>query len=96
MRGRVVTAAGLGLAGVLLSASCQEKGRPDPGVQMAVSREREAPASGGPEGSAGTETSANAQIIPVPKMAPRITVPIFGWVISKFGSFHVISAEALT
>jgi hypothetical protein len=68
-----VTVAGLGLAAVLLSAGCQEKGRPDPAIQMAVSHEREAPASGGGEGSAGAETGANAP--GAPKVPTRLVVP---------------------
>jgi hypothetical protein len=71
--------AGLGLASVLVSAGCQEKGRPDPGVQMVASHEREASPSGGGEGgagmgsAAGTETGANPP--GAPKVPTRLVVP---------------------
>ena len=48
------------------SVGCQERGRPEPGVQMAVSHEREAAAETG----AGTEAGAGA-----PKIPTRLVVP---------------------
>jgi hypothetical protein len=72
MRGGVVTVAGLAV--VLVSPGCQEKGRPDPGVQMVASHQREAPAGGGGEGAAGgTETGTNAP--GAPKVPARLVVP---------------------
>ena len=74
-----MTAAGFGLALVLVSVGCQERGRPDPGVQMAPSHEREAPPGGGGEGgagmgsAAGTETGVNAPGLP--KVPTRLVVP---------------------
>lgn len=74
-----MAAAGLGLASVLVSAGCQERGRPEPGVQMAPSHEREAPPGGGSEGGAemgsasGTETGPSAPGLP--KVPARLVVP---------------------
>lgn len=73
-----VMAAGLALASVLVSAGCQEKGRPEPGVQMAPSHEREAPSRGGEGGAeagsvAGTETGPSAPGLP--KVPTRLVVP---------------------
>jgi Uncharacterized protein conserved in bacteria (DUF2155) len=66
--------AGFGLAVVLLSPGCQEKGRPDPGVQMVPSHQREAPAASEGEGGAGTETAAGAAGA-APKVPARLVVP---------------------
>jgi hypothetical protein len=74
-----MAAAGLGLASVLVSAGCQGKGRPDPGVQMVASHQREAPVGGSGEGgagmgsAAGTETGGNAP--GAPKVPTRLVVP---------------------
>ena len=68
-----VVASVLGLACVLGSAGCHERGRPDPAIQMAVSHEREAPAAGGVESGAGTETAANPP--GAPKVPTRLVVP---------------------
>ncbi len=78
MTGRVVTLAGLGMAAVLVSAGCQEKGRPDPAVQMVPSHEREASPGGG-EGSAGMEAAAGTETggkaPAAPKVPARLVVP---------------------
>jgi hypothetical protein len=73
-----VMAAGLALASVLVSAGCQEKGRPEPGVQMVPSHEPEAPSGGGEGGAeagsvAGTETGPSAPGLP--KVPTRLVVP---------------------
>jgi hypothetical protein len=57
--------------GLLIGAACvgcQERGRPEPGVQMAVSHEREAPQTGAAAegGAAGAEA---------PKVPTRLVVP---------------------
>lgn len=67
-----LAAAGLGLVTAALLAGCQAKGRPEPGVQMAVSHEREAPETGtgtatGTEGSVGNPGA--------PKIPTRLVVP---------------------
>jgi hypothetical protein len=52
----------------LLCASCQERGRAEPGVQMAVSHEREAPET-------GTATEGGAGSAGAPKVPTRLVVP---------------------
>jgi hypothetical protein len=52
----------------LLCLACQERGRPEPGVMMAVSHESEAPQTG-----AGTETGAGSP--GAPKVPTRLVVP---------------------
>ena len=56
--------AGAAAALLLLAAGCGEKGRPEPGIQMAVSHEREA----GGEGAEGASGEA-------PKVPNRLVVP---------------------
>jgi hypothetical protein len=59
----------------LLLTACQEKKRPDPSVQMAVSHEREP--AGGPaaETGAGTATEAGGREPGAPKVPTRLVVP---------------------
>ena len=53
------TALALFLAGTLAAAAgCGEKGRPEPGIQMAISHERES----GPEGAAGGGEEGQAKV----------------------------------
>ena len=53
---------GLCVALALLGTACRERGRPDPGIQMAISHEPEAAAEGGTGGAA-------------PKVPTRLVVP---------------------
>jgi hypothetical protein len=57
------------LLAALVCVGCQERGRPEPGVLMAVSHEREAPQTG-----AATEGSA-AGSAEAPKVPTRLVVP---------------------
>jgi hypothetical protein len=66
-RGKQLTAVGLGLVIGAASVGCQERGRPEPGVQMAVSHES------APETGAGTETGTGSP--GAPKVPTRLVVP---------------------
>src|SRR6476659_901119 len=72
-RGRITFAA---VFAALALTACQEKGRPDPTVQMAISHERE-PAAGGPGAGTGGAPSAEAGGLPAgaPKVPTRLVVP---------------------
>ena len=70
-----MAAAGLGLASVFVSAGCQEKGRPDPGVQMVASHERVAGPAGGAEGGSGMGAAAGTETGAAPKVPARLVVP---------------------
>lgn len=70
MTGRGRTAIWLCFAAALACAACQEKGRPEPGVMMAVSHERETQGtSTTTEGGTGSGTAA------APKIPTRLVVP---------------------
>jgi len=72
MTGRGRTAIWPCFVAALACAACQEKGRPEPGVVMAVSHEREAPGtSTAAEGGTGTGTETAG----APKIPTRLVVP---------------------
>ncbi len=54
----------------LAGVACRERGRPEPGVLMAVSHEQEAP-----ESAAGTGTESGAGSATAPKVPTRLVVP---------------------
>lgn len=60
----------------VLSGGCQERGRPEPGVAMAVSHEREPAAGGAPaETGGGAPAEAGAGGAAAPKVPTRLVVP---------------------
>ncbi|HKA36600.1 MAG TPA: DUF2155 domain-containing protein [Thermoanaerobaculia bacterium] len=52
------------LLALLPLAACEEKGRPEPGVQMAISHEREGPAEGGGGGADRQPAVPNKLVVP--------------------------------
>lgn len=62
------------LAAAVALAACQEKGRPDPSIQMAVSHERE-PAAGGSGAAAPGGSMQGGQDPGAPKVPNRLVVP---------------------
>lgn len=60
----------------VLCGGCQERGRPEPGVAMAVSHEREPAAGGSPaETGDGAPADAGAGAAGAPKVPTRLVVP---------------------
>ena len=56
--------AALSLLLLLPLVACEEKGRPEPGIQMAISHEREAPAEGGAGGGEAQPAVPNKLVVP--------------------------------
>lgn len=62
--------------------ACEEKGRPEPGVQMAISHEREGPAEGG--GGEGQPTVPNKLVVP-PEIEKTYSAIRLAWKNSQTG-----------
>lgn len=66
--------AALAILATVFGGGCQERGRPEPGVAMAVSHERE-PAAGGAPAETGGGAPAEAGGGGAPKVPTRLVVP---------------------
>ncbi len=82
MRTRLLSCGALAFAAVLGIPACRERGRPDPGIRMAVSHER-APASGGGEQDLA-QTVPTKLVVP-PEVTAAYSAIRLGWKDSETG-----------
>lgn len=67
------------LALALVGASCRERGRPDPGIQMAISHEPEAPVEGGTGGAGGAAPKVPARLVVPPEVEKAYSAVRLSW-----------------